>query len=177
MVRAGLAARNAPAAAAVFSRLCGEPLLLASSLLAVIEQTTARSLCEGCKRQATPAAELLDRLGLTEVTFPVWAPAGCAQCANTGYAGTTVLPAILEVDQAIATSIRLSADARALAQAARRAGMKSLREVVLERLAGGTTSLEEIARVLSRRRLAYLTDQWPRGEAPPQPGLPASPPG
>jgi type II secretory ATPase GspE/PulE/Tfp pilus assembly ATPase PilB-like protein len=153
MILAGMAARRAAAALATFAEMCGEPYLLSSTLLAVMEQRTVARLCDGCKTRAVAVRDLLEGSGLKDVTFPVFSGAGCSRCGNTGYSGTVTLLAITEVGRALARSIRLGGDAGALEQAALLVGLKSLSDVALESLRAGATTVEEIVRVLPRRRM------------------------
>ncbi|KKK82124.1 hypothetical protein LCGC14_2806540, partial [marine sediment metagenome] len=151
MVLVGMGGRSPATAASTFAEMCGQGCLLSSALLAVIEQRAVRRLCADCRTQTAASEELLATAGLKGLAFPVYVGAGCPRCANTGYAGTAVLSAILEVDQAVARCIRLGLDADAFERASPMAGPALLRKAALESLQAGTTSLEEIVRALPRR--------------------------
>ena len=154
MVLAGLAGRSGATGLGGFCDLCGRPYLLSTAFLAVIEPRIVRRLCDDCKAPAAGASEVLSRLGLGDVSAPVFSAVGCGKCGETGYVGTMTLPAVIEVEGALARAIRMGGDAQALERAVRSAGVGPLGKVVRDALAAGTTSPEEVARVLPRRRLA-----------------------
>ncbi len=152
MALAGVSGRSAARAVAGFSELCGEPYLLSTTLLAVVEPRTARRLCDACKRRLEDDGARLRQAGLSTEAMPLWSPAGCADCGRTGYRGTVSLAALLEIGPAMARSLRLALGAEALERLAALAGMKSPAEIAAERLRAGETSLEEVVRVLPRDR-------------------------
>jgi AmiR/NasT family two-component response regulator len=76
---------------------------------------------------------------------------GCRSCEGIGYHGRTAILEVMPVDEAVGRLIDAGAMAEALTAAARRAGMYTLWESELERVWDGTTSLEEVIRVLGER--------------------------
>jgi general secretion pathway protein E len=139
-------------AASAMTRLADmgvEPYLLASSLLGVLAQRLVRRLCPACRTRAAPTAgeaQLLSELGLSPA-LPLFAPAGCAECNETGYRGRSGVYELIVVDEAIRTLIHDRAPEHALRAAAALAGTTSLRRDGARWLADGTTSLAEIVRV------------------------------
>ncbi|MDP7163241.1 MAG: hypothetical protein QF792_07095, partial [Phycisphaerae bacterium] len=81
---------------------------------------------------------------------PVCTATGCDHCAHTGYRGEIHLAAVLYVKGEVADAVRRAAPADQIAQAAERAGMKSLRQLALKEIRRGLSSPEELARVLRR---------------------------
>lgn len=150
LVIAGLTDRNAPDALAGLVDVGIRPLPLAASLLGVVEQRTVRRLCPACRQVVQPGAEEALQLGFQpgEVTFPVSVSPGCADCAQTGLAGTIDLVSVRRIDEEIARLIRRGACGYELADALAGAAPDPLRAVALERARQGVTSLREIARVL-----------------------------
>jgi type IV pilus assembly protein PilB len=125
-----------------------EPYLVASSIDGILAQRLARRLCEKCKVTTPPVAEEFERLGL-EAPKEVYSPEGCGSCANTGYRGRLALHEILLVDeeiQRLAVERRPSDEIKAAALAA---GMTTLWQDGIEKVATGVTSLEEIMRVVA----------------------------
>ena len=125
-----------------------EPYLVASSIDGILAQRLARRLCEKCKVTAPPVVEEFEKLGL-EAPKEVYAPEGCGSCANTGYRGRLALHEILLVDeeiQRLAVERRPSDEIKAAALAA---GMTTLWQDGIEKVATGVTSLEEIMRVVA----------------------------
>ena len=139
-------------AASAMTRLADmgvEPYLLASSLLGVLAQRLVRTLCIACRTRAAPTegeAALLAALGLPRDT-PLWAPAGCGECRDTGYRGRSGIYELIVVDDALRRLIHDRAPEHVLRAAAARAGTTSLRHDGARWLANGTTSLAELVRV------------------------------
>jgi general secretion pathway protein E len=139
-------------AASAMTRLADmgvEPYLLASSLLGVLAQRLVRRLCPACRTRVAPTAgeaQLLSGLGLPP-TLPLFAPAGCIECNDTGYRGRSGVYELIVVDDAIRRLIHDRAPEHALRAAAAQAGTTSLRRDGARWLVDGTTSLAELVRV------------------------------
>ena len=139
-------------AASAMTRLADmgvEPYLLASSLLGVLAQRLVRTLCTACRTPAaatTGEAELLAEIGLPS-NMPLYAPAGCSECRDTGYRGRSGVYELIVVDDALRRLIHERAPEHALKAAAALAGTTSLRRDGARWLADGTTSLAELVRV------------------------------
>jgi general secretion pathway protein E len=101
-----------------------EPFLLTSSLRAVIGQRLVRTLCRSCKG------------------------AGCPACGATGYQGRVGLFEVMVMDDALRDLTLRRAGADALDAAARKAGMQSMIEDGMAKVAEGLTTLEEVRRVV-----------------------------
>ncbi|KPC33669.1 General secretion pathway protein GspE [Pseudomonas syringae pv. cilantro] len=111
-----------------------EPFLLASSLLGVLAQRLVRRLCPHCKQPDPGAAGC-------------WRPAGCTSCSQTGYSGRTGIHELFCIDDEVRSLIHQGADMQALTAAARRGGMRSMREDGERWVRDGVTAPEEIIRV------------------------------
>jgi general secretion pathway protein E len=109
-----------------------EPFLLSSTLLGVLAQRLVRKLCPACKRQ--------DDAGR-------WHPVGCKECSHTGYKGRTGVYELMVVDEPMQTLIHNRAAEQELVAAARRAGLRSMREDGERLVREGITSAEEVIRV------------------------------
>lgn len=128
-------------AAAAVTRLVDmgvEPFLLASTLRAVLAQRLVRKLCSHCRLPDTCADSPVVR----------WRPAGCAACGNTGYAGRIGIYELIKVDAALERLIHDGRQEAELRQVARAAGARSLGDDGLRHVTKGTTSLEELQRVM-----------------------------
>jgi type II secretory ATPase GspE/PulE/Tfp pilus assembly ATPase PilB-like protein len=134
-----------------------EPFLVASSVTGVVAQRLVRVLCERCREPYTPSDDLLARLGLTDLsespTF--YRAAGCQFCHGTGYKGRIGLFEVLMVDGTIKDLIAKSAAPNEIRDIAVAGGMRTLVRDGLDKILTGTTSLEEILRVV------YVEDQRP----------------
>ena len=78
---------------------------------------------------------------------PIYEARGCEHCRGTGYQGRTGIHELLVVDEAMRSAILQGLDASALHAIATRAGMHSLYEDGLRKVAAGVTSLDELLRV------------------------------
>ncbi|WP_445504884.1 GspE/PulE family protein [Microvirga sp. G4-2] len=125
-----------------------EPYLLASTIRASMAQRLVRRLCPHCrkpeeagswqrhiwKHQAAPP----------EVSFRA---TGCEACQHTGYAGRLALAEVAIICDNVREALLDKADETWLAAAARSAGMRSLLDDGLSKVASAQTSMEEVLRV------------------------------
>jgi len=127
-----------------------ERYLITSTVNGVLAQRLVRRLCSHCKTSVVPAPELLESSGLGRVLTagqPIYEARGCEHCRGTGYQGRTGIHELLVVDEAMRSAILQGLDASALHAIATRAGMHSLYEDGLRKVAAGVTSLDELLRV------------------------------
>ncbi|HVE50233.1 MAG TPA: type II secretion system ATPase GspE [Casimicrobiaceae bacterium] len=149
LVLATLHTNDAASAVTRLADMGVEPYLLASSLLGVLAQRLVRTLCPQCRREVPAAnaeAELLSRMGIPAMRS-LFAPVGCDACNATGYRGRTGVYELIIADDAFRRAIHDRASEAVLRDAARHAGMASLRDDGARWLANGTTSLAELVRV------------------------------
>ncbi len=131
LVLATLHTNDAVSAVTRLSDMGIEPFLLSSSLLGTLAQRLVRKLCVHCKKAGPDGMH----------------PVGCSICGNTGYAGRTGIYELMPVDEGMRTLIHDQAAEQDLREAARKAGMHSLREDGERWVAAGDTALEEVVRV------------------------------
>jgi general secretion pathway protein E len=146
LVLATLHTNDAPAAVTRLIDMGVEPFLLASTLRGVLAQRLVRRLCTACRHERDTTASEKALLG-EQCPDTLWAPARCAECGHTGYAGRSGIYELLVVDEAIARMVHDGAEEAQLRQRIRNAHARSLREDGLRHLAHGTTSVEELVRV------------------------------
>jgi general secretion pathway protein E len=97
-------------AASAMTRLADmgvEPYLLASSLLGVLAQRPGANAVPRVPRASSAdagEAALLSEIGLPPA-MPLFAPAGCAECGETGYRGRSGIYELIVIDPAIAKLI------------------------------------------------------------------------
>ena len=159
-------------AAAAVSRLAEmgvPPYMIAAGLSGVLAQRLVRRLCRGCRRVASADATQLAALGLPSEGLPVHEPVGCEGCGGVGYRGRTGIFDLLEVDAEMRQAILRGDGPDRIREVARRAGAAGLADHAATRLAGGETSLAEVAPFL-----ALLAAEAPRGVRRPRPGAAAS---
>ncbi|MFA6134804.1 MAG: ATPase, T2SS/T4P/T4SS family [Phycisphaerae bacterium] len=125
-----------------------EPERLARSLCAAIAFTQVRRLCPDCRVPAQPSGDSLELLGRQDLGFEPFGPGKCDRCHQRGYDGLAGLSASVFIDRPLQTILRKAPAAAELADAMRRSGVISLPEAGLELARAGTTTLEELVRVL-----------------------------
>jgi type II secretory ATPase GspE/PulE/Tfp pilus assembly ATPase PilB-like protein len=133
-----------------------EPFLIASAIEMVIAQRLVRRLCAHCAESYPfPFDELRTTLHNLRLDVTKGAgvtslkrPAGCSQCRNTGYSGRVGIYEILRVDDSLHDLIVERASSREVRKKALLHGMRPLEESGWSLVKAGTTSLEEIFRVI-----------------------------
>lgn len=122
---------------------------ISSCLLAVISQRLARKICKYCKTKYELDNDAI--LNFKEYGNPLTSAfkgTGCPKCSGTGYAGRTVIGEILIVDDEIRELIYSNASINTMKSAAMKKGMRSLMEEAIRKVSEGTTTVEEVTRVI-----------------------------
>src|SRR5690606_34934360 len=123
--------------------------LIAGNLIGVVSQRLIRNLCKHCKRpaKATPLEKRLLGLGDTEDPV-VYHAAGCQACENLGYRGRSSIVEILKVTADLDDLIARRASTREILSLALSQGFRPLVQDACRRVLDGTTSVDEISRVV-----------------------------
>ncbi len=124
--------------------------LLKSSVLGIMAQRLVRTLCPDCKEPDEISQDDWDQLVRPwKVAKPskVFKAVGCLECRNTGYVGRQGIYEILRISESIGNIITENTDLNELRQQAMREGMRTLRLSGAQKIAKGTTTLEEVLRV------------------------------
>jgi len=124
-----------------------EAYKIAAALRGVIAQRLMRKLCPTCKQvwMEAPAERL--KKWLPKET-PLYRAAGCPDCAMTGYRGRFSILEVLTVTPEVERRIAAGETADHIADAARRAGMKTLWESGLAHVLRGESTIDELMRVV-----------------------------
>jgi type IV pilus assembly protein PilB len=148
LVLTTLHTNDAPLAAARLIDMGIEPFLVASSVECVVAQRLVRRLCD-CKQPAKLTKAVLEENGF-DVTrgFQAFEAAGCVRCGHSGYRGRIGLYEVMVVSETLRRLILDKRSADDLREAARREGMRTLREDGLEKIRRGVTSVSEVLRVV-----------------------------
>ena len=143
---------DAPGAVTRLTEMGIEPFLTASGIVCVLAQRLGRRLCT-CKQEYEPEEELLERLEFphepgekVKVFRPK--PEGCARCSGTGYKGRIALVEIMTMTQEIEHLTIEEASTADIKRVAMEQGMKIMRVDGWEKVLEGTTSIEEVLRVV-----------------------------
>jgi general secretion pathway protein E len=141
LVFSTLHTNDAPSAITRLTDMGVENYLITSSLVAVLAQRLVRLVCKECREPAGPA------LAPDGSTVAAWRGAGCAACHGTGYTARVGIFELMDVNDDIRKRIMHNEDASQLTEAARRHGMRNLREDGWEKIRAGITTVEEVMRV------------------------------
>ena len=148
LVLSTLHTNDAPGAVVRLRDLGIPTYLVSSALTMVVAQRLVRTLCKRCAAPTEASEHESAQLHLGDGPQATWhGPVGCASCNHTGYRGRTGLYEVLMVDGALKELVGVGGAESAIRQAARNAGMRSLREHGLAKARAGTTSLAEVLRV------------------------------
>jgi type IV pilus assembly protein PilB len=152
LVFSTLHTNDAPGAITRLTEMGIEPFLTASGIVCVLAQRLGRKLCT-CKQEYEPEEELLERLEFphkpgkkVKVYRPN--PEGCGRCAGMGYKGRIALVEIMTMTQEIEQRTIEEASTADIKRVALEQGMKTMRVDGWEKVLEGTTSIEEVLRVV-----------------------------
>jgi general secretion pathway protein E len=125
-----------------------DPYSFVSSLTGVVAQRLLRQNCPSCTEPVTIDAELLADSNISDPhNYRFCAGRGCVECRNTGYRGRRAVAEVLRLTDEIREMIVARASIRALKEQARLQGTRFLRDVALELVRDGHTTLQEVNRV------------------------------
>ncbi|MFQ5461109.1 MAG: GspE/PulE family protein [Phycisphaerae bacterium] len=138
-----------------------DPELLSRSLIGILNQRLVRKLCEECREAYKPDEKTLKKLNLpSEKIERFYRPPSeqrvdkkgreivCSACQGTGYIGRIGVFELLIVDELIAKMIAHGSPLKAIKAQARKNKMYYLQEEGLLKVIDGTTSMNEVLRVL-----------------------------
>lgn len=138
-----------------------EPYLVASGLTAVFAQRLVRKICDVCADPYSPPKTALDELRRVVERFRIDFPdsglgglrrgAGCPSCRGTGYLGRVLLYELLSDVSGLRKLIMEKSPVEDIQQAALAGGMRPMLAHAFAQLRAGTTTLEEIFRVVGQR--------------------------
>ena len=132
---------DAPSAITRLTDMGVENYLISSTLVSVLAQRLVRVICRHCK---APAGA---RLAPDGSMIQCYRGTGCEHCSGSGFTGRVGIFELMELDDEMRKLILNNADAVALTAAARRHGMRNLREDGWMKVATGLTTAEEVMRV------------------------------
>jgi len=127
-----------------------DPYSFISALNCILAQRLVRILCKKCKMAVKYEPKILLESGLDPEKYKdtIFHEAkGCIECGNTGYQGRTAIAELLELSDEIREMIL---DRKPLSEVKKRAeaeGMLFLREIGIEKVLKGVTSLKELNKV------------------------------
>ena len=140
---------DAPSSIARLLDLGVEPFLITATIEGVLAQRLCRRICQVCKEEYQPTEEHLMELELTPEDVrgkAFYRGRGCNSCNNTGYRGRLAICEIMTLDDEMREMIMAHASTNLLRNAARKRGMRTLRESGLIGIYEGVTTIEEVVK-------------------------------
>lgn len=157
MVFSTLHTNDAPSAITRLDEMGVEPFLTASSVVGVLAQRLVRVLCPRCKEQVEITYKEL-RNSLEDFPIPegktlddkvtIYQPKGCISCSNTGYKGRMGVYEFLQVTAEMKNLILKRSGVQEIKDLAVSQGMHTLRQEGIDKILEGSTSVEEVLRVI-----------------------------
>ncbi|MFB3890420.1 MAG: GspE/PulE family protein [Phycisphaerae bacterium] len=147
LVFSTLHTNDAPSAIARLLDLGLEPFLITATLEGIAAQRLVRTICPRCKEEYKPTEDMLLELNLTSDQIAgrsFFRGAGCEYCRGTGYSGRQAIFEIMLLDDEIRELIMNRSSTNVLREAARKRGMRTLRESGLLSIYDGQTTIEEV---------------------------------
>lgn len=131
-----------------FMHMGVDPYNFVSSLTGVVAQRLLRQNCPHCNVPVEIDAATLAESGISDPQgYRFHAGRGCIQCRQTGYKGRRAVAEVLRLTDVIREMIIARASIRALKEQARLEGTRFLRDVALQLVRDGHTTLQEVNRV------------------------------
>ena len=126
------------------------PDIMAGNIIGIVAQRLVRRLCLHCKTPYQAEAHEARLLGgAIDMPRPViFRPCGCERCDFQGYRGRLAIMELLRMNADLDELIARRSTVREIRQMAERQGFVSLAEDGLRRVLDGSTSLEELGRVV-----------------------------
>ena len=125
-----------------------KPDIMAGNIIGVIAQRLVRKLCDHCKQQYELEDIERNLLGLKVRQHTIYKAIGCDLCNHQGYKGRIALMEILRFDQDTDELIARRGTMREFMRMALSKGFRPLADAGVARVLDGTTSLEEVSRVV-----------------------------
>lgn len=127
-----------------------DPYSFVSALNGIMAQRLVRVNCPHCATEQVPDAQLLADSGIQPheaAAMRFRAGLGCGQCRGTGFKGRRAIGEILVLNDELRELIIAREPIRLIREAARRNGTRFLREIAIDIVGRGETTLQEINRV------------------------------
>jgi general secretion pathway protein E len=127
-----------------------DPYSFVSAMNGIMAQRLVRVSCPHCAVEDHPDAGLLADSGITPEQargMNFRAGRGCGHCRGSGFKGRRAIGEILNLNDEIREAIIARQPIRIIREAAARSGTRFLREIALDMVSRGETTLQEINRV------------------------------
>jgi len=149
LVLSTLHTNDAPSAVTRLIDMGMEDYLLSSTIIGIMAQRLVRVACPHCRVPYTPDPAILKEMKLNREDlshFQVSEVKGCESCSQTGYWGRQGIFEFFKVTEGIQGLILGKKDSNIIKEAARKQGMRTLREDGWLKVKQGTTTISEVLR-------------------------------
>lgn len=149
MVFSTLHTNDAPSSITRMRDMGLEPYLITATLEGILAQRLVRKICEDCRTEFEPSAEMLMELSLRPADITgkkFYYGRGCDRCNNTGHRGRMGIYELVLVNDELRDMISAGASTDQLRNACRKQGMSTLRQAGLRAIYDGKTTIEEVVR-------------------------------
>ena len=148
LVLSTLHTNDAPASITRLVNIGVEPYLISAAVNAVLAQRLIRKICQHCKEEFEPSAELREFLTLQGFTSArSFRGKGCDRCRKTGYAGRLGIYELMVMDDSLRDVVTRNPDVTQLRKLCRERGLVTLRQDGFDKAMRGLTTVDEILRV------------------------------
>ncbi|MDP9172612.1 MAG: Flp pilus assembly complex ATPase component TadA [Planctomycetota bacterium] len=148
LVLSTLHTNDAPGSITRLINIGVEPYLISAAVNAILAQRLVRKVCQHCREEFIPSAEMREFLTLQGFTSKVtYKGKGCDRCRKTGYSGRLGIYELLVMDDSLRDQVTRNPDVTQLRKLCRERGLVSLREDGFQKVMSGLTTVDEILRV------------------------------
>jgi general secretion pathway protein E len=150
LVLSTLHTNDAPSAITRLIDMGMEDYLLSSTIIGILAQRLVRVACPHCQIPHTPEPAVLREMKLDPKDlsdFKITEVKGCESCSQTGYWGRQGIFEFFKVTDDIRGLILGKKDSNVIKEAARKQGMRTLREDGWLKVKQGVTTISEVLRV------------------------------
>ena len=147
LVFSTLHTNDAPSAITRLIDMGVQPFMVASSVRATMAQRLVRRVCKNCAEPVEATEREIRMLKLDEnflASATLMQGKGCPVCGGSGYKGRCGIYEIFLISEDVQELIFQKCEAAVIRDAARKSGMRTLREDALRKAASGTTTLAEV---------------------------------
>jgi general secretion pathway protein E len=150
LVLTTLHTNDAPSAITRLIDMGTEDYLLSSTIIGILAQRLVRVSCPYCQEPYSPSPAVLKEMKLTSddlAGLKISRVRGCEKCSNTGYWGRQGIFEFLKITDEIQRLILGKKDSNIIKEAARKNGLRTLREDGWLKVKQGITTISEVLRV------------------------------
>jgi general secretion pathway protein E/type IV pilus assembly protein PilB len=125
------------------------PEIMAGNIIGIVAQRLVRRLCKHCRQPYEANASEWGILGVKSDKPPaIYRAVGCDHCEYQGYRGRLAIMELLKLDGELDEMMAHRATAREFLTAAMAKGFRTLADDGIRRVLDGSTSLDELMRVI-----------------------------